>query len=127
VRLASEPNKQRLFRMSITITKDTLMAAYELLRTTPPFLGWKLPDAGEIDFAVLRGRTTYGDCDGETIRASSGCNGHLPTLLATVAHEMIHLHQMRRRLETPKTEHNADFRKRAARVCRLHGFDPKVF
>jgi hypothetical protein len=40
---------------------------------------------------------------------------------------MIHLHQMRWKLETANTEHNADFRKRAARVCRLHGFDPKVF
>ena len=113
--------------MSITITKATLIAAYELLLTTPPFVGWKLPDAGAIDFAVLRDRTTYGDCDGETLRVSSGRHCQLPTLLATVAHEMIHLHQMRRRLETPNTQHNADFRKRAARVCRIHGFDPKVF
>jgi hypothetical protein len=113
--------------MSITITRATLIATYELLRTTQPFMGWKLPEASEIDFAVLRGRNTYGDCDGETIRASNGRHGQLPTLLATVAHEMIHLHQMRKALETPNTEHNADFRKRAARVCRLHGFDPKVF
>ncbi len=113
--------------MSITVTKAMLVATYELLRTTPPFKGWHLPDAGAIDFAVLRDRATYGDCDGETLRESSGCHGHLQTLLATVAHEMIHLHQMRRRLETPNTQHNADFRRRAARVCRLHGFDPKVF
>ena len=113
--------------MSITITEVMLIAAYELLRTTPPFLGWKLPHPGTIEFAVLRDRTTYGDCDGETLRVSSGRHGHLTTLLATVAHEMIHLHQMRRKLETSNTEHNADFRKRAARVCRLHGFDPKVF
>lgn len=113
--------------MSITITKPMLIAAYELLRTTPPFTGWKLPDAGEIDFAVVRDRATYGDCDGEMLRVSSSRHGHLQTLLATVAHEMIHLHQMRRRLETPNTQHNADFRKRATRVCRLHGFDPKVF
>lgn len=113
--------------MSLMITKSTIIAAYELLRTTPPFLDWKLPDTDGVDFAILRDRTTYGDCDGETIRVSSGRHGHLSTLLATVAHEMIHLHQMRRKLETPKTEHNADFRRRAARVCRLHGFDPKVF
>jgi hypothetical protein len=113
--------------MTVTITKATIAAAYELLRATPPFMGWKLPDATEVDFVVLRDRTTYGDCDGETIRVSSGRHGHLPTLLATVAHEMIHLHQMRRKLETRNTEHNADFHKRAARVCRLHGFDPKVF
>jgi hypothetical protein len=113
--------------MSLVINKATLIAAYDLLRTTSPFLSWKLPNAETIDFAVIRDRTNYGDCDGETIRVSSGRHGHLSTLLATVAHEMIHLHQMRCRLETPNTEHNADFRRRAARVCRLHGFDPKVF
>jgi hypothetical protein len=113
--------------MTLLITQATLIAAYDLLRTTSPFVGWKLPDAHAIDFAVIRDRTNYGDCDGETIRVSSGRHGHLSTLLATVAHEMIHLHQMRYKLETPNTEHNADFRRRAARVCRLHGFDPKVF
>ena len=113
--------------MSILITKATLIAAYDLLRTTAPFVGWKLPDSDAIDFAVIRDRTNYGDCDGEKIRVSSGRHGHLSTLLATVAHEMIHLHQMCCKLETPNTEHNADFRRRAARVCRLHGFDPKVF
>ena len=113
--------------MSITVTPDMLVAAYELLRTAQPFKGWNLPASGTIEFAVLRDPTTYGDCDGETLRVSSSRHGHLQTLLATVAHEMIHLHQMRRRLETPNTQHNADFRRRAARVCRVHGFDPKVF
>src|SRR5262245_63202984 len=107
--------------------RRTILPAVRLTISPFPFLGWTLPDASEIDFAVLRDRATYGDCDGETIRASSGRHGHLSTLLATVAHEMIHLHQMRRKLETSNTEHNADFRKRAARVCRLHGFDPKAF
>ena len=113
--------------MSVPITKATIIAAYELLRTTPPFLGWKLPDAGEFDFEVLRGRKNFGDCDGEKIRISSEMHGQLGTLLATVAHEMIHLHQMRTRLETANTEHNADWHKRATRVCRLHGWDRKTF
>src|SRR5262245_37502604 len=113
--------------MSIAISKATLTAAYELLRTTPPFLGWKLPDSNAIDFAVLRDRTRFGDCDGETIRISASRHGQLASLLATVAHEMIHLHQMRKKLETANTEHNAEFRRRAARVCRAHGFDPKAF
>jgi hypothetical protein len=112
--------------MSLTITRTTLICAYELLRTTKPFLGWRLPDAGEIEFAALKG-DWFGDCDGETIRASATKHGHLPTLLATVAHEMIHLYQMRHGMAAPNAGHNADFRKRAARVCRLHGFDPKVF
>jgi SprT-like family. len=109
------------------ITQATLIAAYELLRTCPPFLGWRLPDPGEIEFVTIKDRHLYGDCDGEILRVSVNKHGHLNTLLATVAHEMVHLHQMRAKLETPNTEHNKDFRRRAARVCRIHGFDPKVF
>jgi hypothetical protein len=111
----------------IEVTPATMIAAYELLRTTQPFLAWKLPDAGEVEFAVIRGRHIYGDCDGEKIRVSRGKHGQLQTLLATVAHEMIHLHQMRNRLETKNTEHNADWHARARRVCRAHGFDIKAF
>lgn len=111
----------------IEVSRATLIAAYELLRTTRPFLGWKLPDFGEIEFEVLRGAHQFGDCDGERIRISAGRHGQLATLLATVAHEMIHLHQMRRKLETKNTEHNADWRARAKWVCALHGWDAKAF
>lgn len=113
--------------MSVPITKATVIAAYELLRSTPPFLGWKLPDSGEINFAVVRTRSLYGDCDGSTIRVSASRHGQLNTLLATVAHEMLHLHQMRTGLETANTQHNADFHKRAKRVCHIHGFDHRSF
>lgn len=111
----------------IEVNRAAIVAAYELLRTQRPFKGWKLPDGSDVEFLTIKGRHLYGDCDGETIRVSVSRHGHLQTLLATVAHEMIHLHQMRNKLETANTEHNADFRKRAVRVCRIHGFDPKVF
>lgn len=113
--------------MTIAITEATIKAAYELLRTCEPFLGWKLPEPSELVFMVLRSSDYYGDCDGSKIRISSGRHGQLNTLLATVAHEMIHLHQMRRKLETENTQHNEDFIKRAAKVCRIHGFDFKTF
>ncbi len=113
--------------MSVPITKATIIAAYELLRCCPPFLGWKLPEPDDVDFVVIRTRNVYGDCDGEALRISASKHGQLNTLLATVGHEMIHLHQMRNKLETPNTEHNADWHKRATRVCRLHGWDRKTF
>jgi hypothetical protein len=43
-----------------------------------------------------------------------------------MAHEMIHLHQRVTGMEN-SAQHNAAFRKLAAHVCRLHGFDPKAF
>lgn len=113
--------------MSVPITRATLIAAYELLRTTPPFLGWSLPDAGEVEFEIFRAKTHFGDCDGDKIRVSCGKHGQLNTLLATVAHEAIHLHQMRKGLETRGVEHNNDFKRRAAQICRLHGWDAAAF
>lgn len=113
--------------MTVTVTKAMLIAAYELVRSSPPFLGWRLPDPSEVEFEIINTRAIYGDCDGERIRISAGKHGKLDTLLQTVAHEAIHLHQMRAKLETPNTEHNADFRKRAARVCRIHGWDARTF
>lgn len=111
----------------IEVSRAAIIAAYELLRTQKPFLGWRLPNPGDVEFQVIGGRDRFGDCDGDTIRISRAHHGHLPTLLATVAHEMIHLHQMRNKLETANTQHNADWHRRAKRVCRLHGFDPRSF
>lgn len=111
----------------IEVSKATVIAAYELLRTCKPFLSWRLPPADEIEFEVIGTGHVYGDCDGESLRISRAKHGHLNTILQTVSHEMIHLHQMRNKLETPNTEHNADFHKRAARVCRVHGWDAKSF
>jgi len=113
--------------MSIPLTKATLIAAYELLRTTPPFLGWKLPEPDDVEFTVIRTRDLYGDCDGDKIRVSAGRHGTLNALLQTMAHEVIHLHQFRRGLNTPNTEHNADFHKRAKRVCAMNCWDLKGF
>jgi predicted SprT family Zn-dependent metalloprotease len=48
------------------------------------------------------------------------------TLMATMAHEMIHLHQHEAGRCT-RGHHNAQFRRIAARVCRVHGFDPEGF
>jgi hypothetical protein len=47
--------------------------------------------------------------------------------MAVMAHEMVHLHQRDVCMETPGAQHNAAFNKLAAKVCRLHGFDPKLF
>ena len=58
------------------------------------------------------------------IRVSEARNGHAVTLLATLAHEMIHLRQVR---SGDSGNHNALFRKLAGQVCTAHGFDLKAF
>jgi hypothetical protein len=46
-------------------------------------------------------------------------------LIATMAHEMIHLYQDEN--GTARGHHNAQFRRLAKRVCSIHGFDLKNF
>jgi hypothetical protein len=116
--------------MTLRLTPDMLAAGYDFLRATEPFKSWKLPEADDLGFSVVRDPTIFADFslerDVPVIRVSEARHGHTVTLLATLAHEMIHLHQHRRRLHRGG-DHNADFHRRAARVCALHGFDPKTF
>ena len=116
--------------MTLPLTPHMLEAAYEYLRTTPPFSGWRLPHADAVEFHVIRTPAVCGwHIAGETptIAISTGRIGWTQALMETMAHEMIHLFQARRRSETPRTEHNAEFVRLAARVCDYHGFDPKLF
>ena len=105
-----------------------LAAGYDFLRTTQPFRGWRLPDSDALGFHVVRKSQLSADFGVEQgmpfIRVSDVHNGHTVTLLATLAHEMIHLRQY---LTGDREHHGPRFRKMAARACRAHGFDPKIF
>ena len=115
------------------LTPDILAGAYAYLRETPPFRQWQLPPPEELEFHVWTSRNYYGGHERlrrskvHRISVSCGLASHSMTVLRVTAHEMIHLHQKRRGTETPNAEHNAEFHRFAARVCREHGFDPKEF
>lgn len=115
----------------ITPTPDICRAAYDLLIETEPFKKWNLPDSDDITFKVLKDHHRYGYYvheDGRHIIAiSSEMCGLLCTIIATMAHEMIHLHARITCMETPNTIHNAAFKKMATKVAAIHGFDPKAF
>lgn len=120
--------------MTLPLTPDVLEAAYELLRATPPFDKWKLPDGDEVKFSVTITKAEYAQYqwDGvqHTISISMGKNGYIVSLLESMAHEMIHLYLEKMGWESKRASaiyHNARFRKFAERVCRIHGFDPKAF
>jgi hypothetical protein len=120
--------------MNLPLTPETLAAAYEYLRSTPPFNKWKLPPSGEVLFKVAKTRHKQGwyqwDGSRHTITASTGRIAQSHTLLVLMAHEMIHLYLEIKGWESKKGSndvHNAAFRKFAVRVCKYHGFDPKAF
>lgn len=116
--------------MTLPLTPEMLRGAYEYLRACPPFRRWKLPPAEEVAFYVGGSRTNSGEYGYEKgahwIRVSDRHAGHTATLLFILAHEMVHLKQGLRRPGT-KLTHDAEFRRLSARVCKLHGFDPKMF
>ena len=114
--------------MSLRLTPDMLAAAYEFLRTTEPFRRWRLPEAYDVGFAVVRDARMFADFGMENgipvIRVSEVKNGFTVTLLASVAHEMCHLRQ---EAVGDRSHHGAKFKRMAAQVCRAHGFDLKTF
>lgn len=114
--------------MTLRLSPDLLAAAYDFLRQTDPFKGWKLPEGDDLGFSVIRDPHTYANfnvVEGvPTIRVSETCVGHTSTLLAQISHEMCHLRQ---HLRGEKDAHGASFKRMAASVCKAHGFDPKTF
>jgi hypothetical protein len=114
--------------MTLRLTPDMLAAGYDFLRTTEPFRGWKLPHSDELGFHVVRCAGLAADFGVEAgvpfIRISEASNGHTNTVLASLAHEMIHLRQY----QTGDRElHGPRFQRIAAKICAVHGFDPKTF
>lgn len=115
--------------MTLRLHPDLIAAGYDFLRQSSPFRAWKLPEADEIGFGIVEDASIFADfclMNGEPLIRVSGMNGHTVTLLATIAHEMIHLHQHLNKLDKGD-DHNADFWRRAKKVCSIHGFDPQTF
>lgn len=117
--------------MSLPLTRDNLRAAYNYLAETAPYCRWNMPDGEDVEFRVVRSldlRGWYQFRDGRHfIGISSGCIGRTASLMEVMAHEMLHMHQRLSGMESPHAQHNAAFNKLAARVCDVHGFDPKLF
>lgn len=113
-------------------TPAMLEAAYELLRTTPPFSRWKLPEPDEVEFRVTR-RLDYNaqiqlrKDKPPIIEISSRAMSTLPPLIRAMAHEMTHLHEHLCGDMRSDCKHGAGYRRRARQVCSHHCFDPMQF
>jgi hypothetical protein len=117
--------------MSLPLTPDVLRSAYNYLVTTAPFNRWNLPDGDDVVFHVFASPAIAGEYrrEGPTthrIRVSRRVVGTTGTLMWIMAHEMIHLHEEHSGA-VGRGQHSAAFRKWAAQVCKIHGFDVKMF
>jgi hypothetical protein len=120
----------------LTLTPEMLESAYEYLRVSPPFCRWKLPHADQVMFRVMGTRDRFGHFRGRhrkgrgedgfsEIAISAGLVRSTDILIATMAHEMIHLYQDE--TGTARGHHNPAFLHLARRVCAVHGFDLASF
>jgi hypothetical protein len=116
--------------MNLPLTRDTLAAAYDYLCTTLPYSKWNLPDSEDVIFRVARDRTNRGWYrrvgKQHSITISRGCVGWTDSLMRTMAHEMIHLHEQHAGA-CGAGEHSAAFNRWSSIVCKVHGWDPLLF
>lgn len=111
--------------MSLPLTPHMLAAAYEYLRSTPPFKAWNLPEADVVEFHITRhvdreaDHTTFTITGEHRIRVSENVVGTTDTLMQALGHEMIHA--------AKGHAHGIAFRRAAKRACFLHGWDEKRF
>ncbi|MBI1989542.1 MAG: SprT-like domain-containing protein [Betaproteobacteria bacterium] len=118
----------------LPLTPDMVAAVYECLRQFPPLSSWKLPPAEEVEFRVNKQPNTMGEYTryartvDHIVIVSSLTIGHFATLASVVAHEMVHLKQALDKTEPTRAGgHNAEFRRLAKQVCKIHGWDYKAF
>ena len=108
------------------VTPPTVQAVYEMLICLPHFNRWNLPPSKQVGFEVHKDPTCLGEYEPEphVIRISEAKNGHLDTVVKTVAHEIIH---MRLYLKGCKNwdKHDANFNELSHKIAITLGFDPK--
>jgi len=107
-----------------------LAAAYTYLCEIEPCSEWNLPPAEEVKFSIIRKTDRYAHYQlrggKHHIAVSSRFVGRHETLLATMLHEMIHLHIEHNGISDTH-EHGPVFQKLADKACRIHEFDRLIF
>ena len=83
--------------MPIKLTEEMLGHCYDMLAATPALSKWNLPSSEDIKFKVVKRKSIFGryvyEGGDHRIEISSKSVGTFSTLISTMAHEMIHLHQ----------------------------------
>src|SRR5580693_7778203 len=109
--------------MTLPLTPEMLAAAYDFLRTTPPFTGWRLPESDDVVFGLSLRPKEFGryQWDGEhhTITMSIKAIAHTDTLMRYMAHEMVHLSLEKDGLEEDRRRRGSQRRVQKARRSSL--------
>lgn len=109
------------------LTPEMLSACYAAVRASVP--RWKLPPASEVKFTVTRHKDRHADYtyDGEhAIRVSENQHNLALTVLRSVAHEACHL-RVQIAKPSQRTEHGNEWKKAAATICKVWGWDVADF
>lgn len=110
------------------VTPEMMETMYEYLRLTPPFKGWKLPDPDELSFKVITSGQIHGECgeNKDHIYISISITNVYTSndLMKTMAHEMIHVEEWRRKINE---DHGKFFNRAARRACAWHGWLERGF
>src|SRR3990167_2062929 len=120
----------------MNLSPDILRATYAYLRALPPFSRWRLPKAEEMKSSVRGSRDEVtigrhqapikGSSDCHEIRVSRRKISHTANLIQTMAHEIVHVAVDIHHPED-RSSNGANFKRRAAQVCKIHGFDELYF
>jgi predicted SprT family Zn-dependent metalloprotease len=110
--------------MQAPLTPERLAATYDYLRTWPPFCRWGLPVSDEIRFRTTERKDLCGQFkpDPLEIMVSTSLHWKMESLIQTMAHEVIHLHQHLAKTEN-RSQHNAEFKRIAKAICKQYGWD----
>lgn len=108
------------------INEKTVRALYDCLIQYPIFSDYKFPTSGKVEFVIVHDTNLYGQYEPEphTITISTGKNGHLSTLMATMCHELIHMALYLEDKNGNYYDHKGRFNKLKRQVAKQFGFDP---
>ena len=115
------------------LTPAILELAYAYLAETPPFRKWNLPPVEDVKFTVTQSVNRHGRCisyEGSEyeIEISAKTHNHTNSLMETMAHEMVHVHERQTGMrKNGQRHHTKVFIALAKEVCDAHGFDSGQF
>lgn len=111
------------------LTPQRLAIWYDALRQMPPFSRWRLPVADDVEFRTPMRYDIFGEHVSDpqngvcVITVSIAMNGHLDTVLRTLAHEMGHAAEV---VAGRRMTHGPHFRRRMLAVGASLGWDGKA-
>jgi hypothetical protein len=120
--------------MALPLNIDRLRLLYDFFSECPPFDKWNMPDSDLINFMITRSKDTAGFVRKSSnpkykydLAISTVCCGWFSRVAWVMCHEMLHVHQMEAKMESPHTTHNQAFMKLGKKICAVFGFDPHEF